>query len=136
MFCFCCYFLYPVSNFLTWHWIKFIIRCILLQYFYLVHHTVNAACGELLPCDLRQLFCPDIRYRYCIDHARLHRRLRPQHRILKGYVKVYIAFDARDLAAARVLPPRYITVNIRLEFLIRLIIKPHCAIAFVVSSHP
>ena len=43
---------------------------------------------------------------------------------LIGYVKVYIAFDAWDLAAARVLPPRYITVNIRLVFLIRLIIKP------------
>ena len=106
------------------------------QHLNLMDNPVYSHRRKLLLDDLRLRACPDVCHRYGINHSRLFRRLRPCRRIIICHVKVYISLDAWNLSTARVLPSRYIAANIGLVFLIRLVIKLHRAITFVVSSHP
>ena len=108
----------------------------LFQDLNLMDNPINSHRRKLLPDNLCLLACPYISYGYCINHSRLFRRLRPCRRIIICHVKVYISLDAWNLSTARVLPSRYVSVNIGLVFLIRLVIKLHRSITFVVSSHP
>lgn len=108
----------------------------LFQDLNLMDNPINSHRRKLLPDNLCLLACPYISYGYCVNHSRLRCRMRPFRRIIICDIKVCISPDTWDLPTARVLPYRYVSVNIWLVFLIRLVIKLHRSISAIIACYP
>ena len=86
----------------------------LFQDLNLMDNPIYSHRRKLLLDNLCLLACPYISYGYCVNHSRLRCRMRPFRRIIICDIKIYIPLDTWDLPTARVLPSRYVSVNIGL----------------------